>query len=110
MKLSMSHIASISWPIPEDRLSSERQNFYERVAIDFTDFGQSSAKVQMKKTQRKLGLFSPGRSRTGNPNGGYRPRWIAIVATHITAAAAINTKNGLSVDLVDFAMTIPDRS
>jgi hypothetical protein len=29
---------------------------------------------------------------------------------HITAAAAINTKNGLSVDLADFAMTIPDRS
>jgi hypothetical protein len=44
------------------------------------------------------------------PNGGYRPRWIAIVAIHVTAAAAINTKNGLSVGLVDFAMTIPDRS
>jgi hypothetical protein len=45
-----------------------------------------------------------------NADGGYRPRWIAIAATHITAAAAINTKNGLSVDLADFAMTIPDRS
>jgi hypothetical protein len=40
---------------------------------------------------------------------GYKPWWIAIVATHITAAAAINTKNGLSVDLAEFAMTIPDR-
>jgi hypothetical protein len=38
---------------------------------------------------------------------GYRPWWIAIAATHVTAAAAINTKNGLSVDLTDFAMTIP---
>jgi hypothetical protein len=69
MKLSMSHIASISWPIPEDRLSSERQNFYERVAIDFTDFGQSSAKVQMKKTPAQAGAFFTG------PVAHWEPQW-----------------------------------